>query len=200
MYKIDNWLLLFNHSVMSDSLRPHELQHARLLCPSPSPGVCTNLCPLSHWYYPTISSSAASYFSCIRVFSNKSALRIRWPKYWSFSFSNSPFKYSMNIQGWLPLGLTGLISMLSKGLLRVFSSTSLKASIVWCSAFFMVQLSQPYKTMVSFSVSYVWLVSKTTGKTIVLTLQIFVSKVISLLFKIHCLGLSQVFFQGASVF
>ena len=141
-----------------------------------------------------------SIFPSIWVFSNDLALCIRWPKYWSFSFSNSPFKYSMNIQGWLPLGLTSLISMLSKGLSRVFSSTSLKASIVWCSAFFMVQLSQPYKTMVSFSVSYVWLVSKTTGKTIVLTLQIFVSKVISLLFKIHCLGLSQVFFQGASIF
>ena len=80
---------------MSDSSRPHRLQHARLLCPLLSPGVCSNSCPLIWHCYLTISSSAASFSFClqifpsVRVFSNESALRIRWPKYWWFSFSNS---------------------------------------------------------------------------------------------------------------
>ena len=86
---------------MSDSLGPHGLQHASLPYPSPSPGVCSNPCPLSRWCYPTISSSVAPFSSCllcsIRVFSNKSALHIRWPKYWSFSFSISP----SNEHSWL---------------------------------------------------------------------------------------------------
>ena len=81
---------------MSDSLQPCELQHARLPCPSPTPGVCSNSCPLSRWCHPTISSSVTpsppvlNLFCGIRVFSNVLALRIRWPKYWSFSFSISP--------------------------------------------------------------------------------------------------------------
>ena len=82
--------------VMSDSLWPHGLQHTRLPCPSPSPGVCSNSCALSQWCHPTISSSATPFSSCpqffssIEVFSNKLALCIRWPKFWSFSFSISP--------------------------------------------------------------------------------------------------------------
>ena len=85
----------FSHSVKSDSLRPHEPQHARPPCPSPIPGVHPNPCPLSQWCYPTISSCCPllllpSIFPSIRVFSNESALRIRWPKYWSFSFNISP--------------------------------------------------------------------------------------------------------------
>ena len=89
-------VLLFSHSVVSDSLRPQGLQHARLPCPS-SPGVCSNPRPLSRWCHPTISSSVVPFSSCpqsffpsIRVFSNESVLHIRWPNYWSFSFSNSP--------------------------------------------------------------------------------------------------------------
>ena len=77
---------------MSDSLWPHELKHARLPSPSLSPGVCSNSCPLNQWCHPTISSSVIflpSVFPRIRVFSNESVLHIRWPKYWSFSFSNS---------------------------------------------------------------------------------------------------------------
>ena len=79
---------------MSDSLQPHGLQHARTHCPSPTPGVYSNSCPLSQWCYPTISSSLdpllpPSIFPSIRVFSNESDLLIRWPKYWSFSFSPS---------------------------------------------------------------------------------------------------------------
>ena len=83
----------FSHSVVSNSLQPHGLQHARLPCPSPTPRVCSNSHPLSRWYHPTISPSViplSSIFPSIRVFSNESVLHIRWPKYWSFSFGISP--------------------------------------------------------------------------------------------------------------
>ena len=115
----------FSRSVGSDSLRPRELQYNRPPCPSPTPEVHPNSCPLSRWCHsshlilcrpllllPPIPPS-------IRVFSNGSALHIRWLKYWSFSFSISP---SVSIQGWFPSGLTGLIILLYKGLSRVFSS------------------------------------------------------------------------------
>ena len=90
---------------MSDSLQPHELQHARLLCPSLSPRVCSYLCPMCWWCHPTVSPLLLllSIFPSIRVFSNELALQIRWPKYRSFSIS--PFnEYSGD---WFPLGLTG---------------------------------------------------------------------------------------------
>ena len=86
----------FSCSVVSDSLQPHEPQHSRPPCPSPTPGVYSDSCLLSRWCHPTISSSIIpflllpSIFPNIRVFWNESALRIRWPKYWSFSFSISP--------------------------------------------------------------------------------------------------------------
>ena len=85
----------FSHSVVSDSLRPHGLQHTRLPCPSPTSGAYSNSCPLLQWSHPTISSCHPLIlpywiFPSIRVFSNESLLRIRWPKYWSFSFSISP--------------------------------------------------------------------------------------------------------------
>ena len=148
-----------------------ELQPTRLLCPSVSPGVGSNSCPLSRWYYPTISSFAASFlllpsiFPSLRVFSNASALHIRWPKYWSFSFNISPSsEYSRLISfriDWLDLlAVQGTL----KSLLQQHSS---KASILWHSAFFIVQLSHPYMTI---------------GKTIALTGWTFDGKVISLLF------------------
>ena len=83
---------------MSDSLRPHGLQHARLPCPSPTPGACSNSCPWSRRWHPTILFSVfsllllSSIFPSIRVFSKEPVLRIGWPKYWSFSFSISPAK------------------------------------------------------------------------------------------------------------
>ena len=85
----------FSLSVMSNSLLPHGLQHARPPCPSPAPGIYSNSCPLSQWCHPAISSChplllLPSIFPSIRVFSNKSVLRIRWPKYWSFTFNISP--------------------------------------------------------------------------------------------------------------
>ena len=113
-----------------------------------------------------------SIFPRIRVFSKESIIHIRWPKYWSFSFRISS---SNEYQYWFPLGLTGWISLQSKGLLRVFSNTTVqKHLILRRSAFFMVQLSHPYMT---------------TGKTIDLTLRIFFDEVISLFFN-HCLGWS----------
>ena len=77
------------------TLQPHELQHGRPPCPSPTPGVYSDSCPLTQWCHPTISSChplslPPLIFPSIRVFSNESVLRIRWPKYWSFSFSISP--------------------------------------------------------------------------------------------------------------
>ena len=122
-------ILLFSPSVMSNSLQPHGLQHARLPCPSLSPWVCPNSCPLSQWCHPINSSSSVPVYPCpqvfpsVRVFSNESALLIRWPKYWSFSFS---IILPINIQDWFPLGLAGWISLQSKGLSRVFSSTTIQ--------------------------------------------------------------------------
>ena len=82
----------FSRSVMSDSLQPYELQHCRPPCPSPTPGVHSNSCPSSRWCHPAISSSVIPFSSCPQslpasVFSNESTLRMRWPKYWRFSFS-----------------------------------------------------------------------------------------------------------------
>ena len=92
------WLrsVQFSWSVMSDSLWPHESQHARPPCPSPTPRACPNSCPLSRWCHPTSSSSVVPFssfpqsFPASGFFSNESVLHIRWPKYWTFSFSISP--------------------------------------------------------------------------------------------------------------
>ena len=155
---------------MSSSLWLHGLQHIRLPCPPPSPGVCSNSCPLSWWCHPPISPSVFPCAFCLQSspasgFFPKS-LGIRWPKHWNFSFSISPSKeYSELISfqdDWFnPLAFQGSL----KSLLQ---HHSLKASILWYSAFFMVQLSQPYMA---------------TGKTTALTMQTFVGKVMSLLFN-----------------
>ena len=117
----------FSVSVVSDCLRPHESQHTRPPCPSPTPGVHSNSHPSSWWCHPAISSSVVPLSSCPQslpasVFSNESTLRMRWPKYWSFSFSISP---SMNTQDWSPLEWTDWI-LQSKGLSRVFSNTTVQ--------------------------------------------------------------------------
>ena len=96
LYK-DIYSVQFSPSVMSDSLWPHELQHARPPCPSPTPGVHSNSRPSSWWCHPAISCSVVPFSSCPQslpasVFSNESTLRMRWPKYWSFSFSISSSK------------------------------------------------------------------------------------------------------------
>ena len=122
-------LVQFSCSVMSDSLWPHEPQHARPPCPSPTLGVYPNPCPLSRWCHQIISFPAIPFFSCLQSFpasgsSNDSALCIRWPKYWSFSFSIQWTQ--MNTQDWFPLGWTGWIFLQSKGLSRVFSNTTVQ--------------------------------------------------------------------------
>ena len=113
--------LSFGCLVVSDSLQPHGSQHARLLCPSPSPGVCSDSCPLSLWCHPIISSLVSSHaqsFPATRSFS------VSWlftSDGQSIGVSASVSMLPMNIQDWFPLGLTGSISLLSKGFLRVFS-------------------------------------------------------------------------------
>ena len=134
----------FSLSVMSDSLRPHEPPHARLPCPSPTPGVHPNPCPLSQWCHPTISSCCPllhlpSIFPSIRVFSNESALHIRWSKYWSFSFNISP---SNEHPGLISFRMDLLDLLAVQGTLKsLLQHHSSKASILLCSAFSIVQLT-----------------------------------------------------------
>ena len=158
---------------MSNSLHTHGLQHSRLPCPSPSPRACSNTSPVelvmpsNHLIFCCPLLLPPSIFPSIRVFSNESVLPIRWPKYWSFSFSISPSnKYSGLISfrmDWFDL------FAVQETLKSLFQHHSSKASILWHSAFFIVQLSHPYMT---------------TGKTIALTRRTFVGKVMSLLLNI----------------
>ena len=155
---------------MSISLRPRRLQHARLPCLSSSPRACSNSCPLSRWCYLTISSSATPFSICLQSLTASGP----FPMSWLFASgsqrtgaSASASVLPMNVQGWFPLGLTGLIFLLSKWLKSLLQHHSLKASFLWHSAFFMVQLSHLYVT---------------TGKIIALTIWTF-SAVLSLLFN-----------------
>ena len=142
----------FSCSVMSNSLRPHGLQHARLPCPSPTPGVYSNTCPFNHFLLCHPLLLLPSIFPSIRDFSNEPVLCIRWPKYWSFRVSISPSnEYSGLISfrmEWLDLLA---VQVTLKSLLQHHCS---KASVLRCSALFIVQLSRLYMT---------------TGKTIALT-------------------------------
>ena len=149
---------------MSDSLRPHELQHARLPCPSPTPRAAQLMSielvmPSNHRILCHPLLLLPSIFPNLRVFSYESALHIRWPKYWRFRFNISPSSENTGLisfrMDWLDLGA---VQGMFKSHLQHHSS---KASILLCSAFFIVQLSHPYIT---------------TGKTIALTRQIFVDK------------------------
>ena len=119
----------FSHSVVSDSLRPHELQHTRPSCPSPTPGACSNSCPLSGWCYPTISSAVIPFSSCLQSFPSSGS----FPMSQSFASGGQSIGASAStlvvpkiIQDWFPLGLTGWISLQSKGLSRVFSNTTVQ--------------------------------------------------------------------------
>ena len=161
---------------MSDSLWPHEL-HVRPPCPSPTPRVHPNSCPLSRWCHPTVSSSVVPFPSHLQSLPASGSFPVSQfftSSGQSIGVSASASVLPMNIQGWFPLGLTGLISWQSKGLKSFLQHHSSKASILLHSAFFIVQLSYPYMT---------------TGKTIALTRRTFVGKVTSLLS-----------FQGVSVF
>ena len=116
----------FSLSVMSNSLRPHRLQHTRLPCPSPTPEACSNSCPSGRWCHSTISSSVVPFSSSRQSFPASGSFPISQffaSRGQSTGASASASVLPMNIQDWFPLGLTGLISLLSKGLSRVFSST-----------------------------------------------------------------------------
>ena len=143
---------------MSDSLWLHESQHARPPCPSPTPGVYSNSSPLSRWCHPTISCSVVPFSSCLQSFPASGFFPVS--QFFAscgqtIGASVSASVLSMNIQDCFPLQWTGRVSLLSKGLSRVLQHHSSKASILWHSGFFIVQLSHLYMT---------------TGKTIVVNL------------------------------
>ena len=120
-------LSLFSCSVMSNFSQTHGLQHTRLPCPSLLPGICSNSCPLSQWCYPTISSSVTLFSSHPQSFPASGSFPISQlfaSGGHCIGASTSASVLPMNIQGWFPLGLTGWISLLSKGLSRVFSSNT----------------------------------------------------------------------------
>ena len=119
----------FSCSVMSDSLRPHGLQHASFHCPLPTPGACSSSCPSSWWYHPTISSSAVPFSSCLQSFPASGSFPMN--QFFASGSQSSGASASasvlpMNIQDWFPLGWTGWISLQSKGLSGVFSNTTVK--------------------------------------------------------------------------
>ena len=154
---------------MSDSLQPHESQHARPPCPSPTPGIYPNSCPSSQWCHPAISSSVVPFSSCPPSLPASGSFPMSQLFAWggqSIGVSASTSVLPMNTQDWSPLGWTGWTSLQYKGLSSLFQHHSSKASILWRSAFFTVQLSHPYMT---------------TGKTIALTKRIFVGNIMSLL-------------------
>ena len=142
---------------MSDSLRPHELQHARPPCPSPTLGIHSNLSPSSRWCHPAISSSAVPFSSCPQSLPASGS----FPMSQLFTWGGQSTRVSalasvlpMNTQDWSPLEWTGWISLQSKGLSRVFSNTAVQKHQFFGTQLFTVQLSHPYMT---------------TGKTIALT-------------------------------
>ena len=148
------------------------LMDCRLPCPSLSHVVCSNLCPLSWWCHPTISSSATLFSSCLQSFlasgsfSNELALHIRWSSYYSFSFG---IHHSNEYSGLISFRMDGFHLLTVQGTLKsLLQHYNLKTSILWRSAFFMVQLSHLYMT---------------PGKTIALTIWTFVGRVMTLLFN-----------------
>ena len=138
----------FNHSVMSYSFRPHGLQHARPPCPLPTTGAYSNSCPLSWWCHPTISSSVIPFSSCLQSFQHQNLFK--WvssshPKHWSFSFIISP---SNEYSGLISFRMDWLNLLAVQGTLKsLLQHHSSKASILWRSTFFIVQLSHPYTTI-----------------------------------------------------
>ena len=171
-------LFLFSCSAVSDSLRPHGLQHARLPSPSPFPRARSNSCPLSQWCHPTISSSIVPYSSCLQSCPASGSFP-RSQLFISGGQSNGASALAsvlpMNIQDWFPLGLTGLMSLQSKWLSRVFSNTTVQK----------YQFFNAQPSLWSNSHIHTWLLEK----TIALTIQTFVGNWCHC-FLICCLGLS----------
>ena len=143
----------FSHSVLSDSLRPHESQHIRPPCPSPTPGVHPNSCPLSQWCHPAISSSVVPFSSCPQSLPASGSFLMSQLFAWgtqSFRVSASASVLPMNTQDWSPLGWTGWISLQSKGLSGVFSNTTVQKH-----QFFGAQLSSQSNSHI-----HTWLLEK----------------------------------------
>ena len=161
----------FSRSVVSDPLRPHEPQHARPTCPSLTPAAYPNSCPLSQWCHLTISSSVVPFSSCLQSFSTSRAFQMS--QLFASVGRNTGVSaltsvLPMNNQDWFPIRTDWLDLFAVQGSLKsLLQHHSSKASILLCSALFIVQLSHPYMT---------------TGKTIALTRQTFVGKLMSLLF------------------
>ena len=117
----------FSSSVVPDSLLPHEQQHARPPCPLPTPGVHSNPCPLSQWCHPAVTSSVVPFLSCLQSFpASRSFQMSQFFTSGGQSIGASALAWVLPMQDWIPLGLTGLISLQSKGLSRVFSNTTVQ--------------------------------------------------------------------------
>ena len=164
-------LYLFSCSVTSDSLWSHGLQHTRLPYPSPTPGACSNSCPLSWWCHPTILSNVVPFSSCLQSFLASGSFPMS--QFFtsggqSIGASASASVLPMNIQDWFPLGWTGWISLQSKGLSRVFLQHCVRKHQFFGTQFSLWSNSHPYMT---------------TGKTTALTKWTFVGKVMSLFFN-----------------
>ena len=150
------WMIIsvqFSCSVLSDSLQPHGLQHARLPCPSPTPGACSNSCPSSWWCHPFISSSVIPFSSCLQSFPTSGSFQMGQffaSDGQSIGVLASASVLAMNTQDWSPLGWTGCISLQSKGLSRVFSNTTVQKY-----QFFSTQLSSWSNSHI-----HIWLLEK----------------------------------------
>ena len=166
-------MLLFHQLVVSNSLRPHGLQHARLSCPPPSPGVFSNSCPSSQWGHQTILSSVVPFSSCLLFFPAPGSFPMNWlfaSGGWSIGVSASAPVLPINNSRLISFGTNWFDLLAVQGTLKnLLQHHSLKASVLRHSAFFMVWPSHPYMI---------------TGKTIALTRWTFVGKVLSLLFNI----------------
>ena len=186
MYSISS--VQFGGSAVSDSLRPHGLQHARPLCPSSTPRVASNSCPLSQWCHLTISSSVIPFCSRVQSFPASGSFpmsQVFTSGGQSIGVSASASVLPMNISDWFPLGLTVLISSLSKGLSKVFFNTTVQKH-----QFFGAQPSLWFNSHICtwpLEKPWLWLDGPLSAKW-------------CLCFLLCCLGLSQLFFQGASVF
>ena len=170
MFKYSSISVQFSRSVVSDSLWPHEPQHARPPCPLPTPGVHPNPCPSSRWCHPTISSSVVPFSSCPQPFPASGSFPAG--QFLASVGQNtgvlaSPSVLPMNTQDWSPLGWTGWISLQSKGLSSIFFNTTVQKHQFFGAQLSLWSSSHPYMT---------------AGKTITLARQTFVSKVMSLLF------------------
>ena len=163
--------LCFRFHIISHSLWLHELQYARLPCPSPTPGVYPNSCPLSRWCHLSNSSSVIPFSSYLESFLTSGSFQMRQlfaTGSQNIGVSASTLVLPVHIQGWFPLWWTGWLHAVQANLKSLLQHHSSKASVLWHSAFFIVQLSHPYMT---------------TGKIMILTRWTFVGKVMPLLFN-----------------